>query len=176
MWNMTTQTEMDLLKALRRMHFPYEQAHESAVEYGKVDWTYEPLFFFSPCSPQHLHAHSATSTTTSQQKALKQLYSSVGITATPGCCTYNGFQNKPEVRHSLWSSPGQGWACPMDLGCCRGAWMDIYNPGLVLHGAHCRIQASILIMGIGTHRKTCYSLKAAFWMPCCYILHDVPGT
>lgn len=130
-----------------------------------------------PSSPHAHHStNSATATTTSQQKALKWIYSSVRITATPHCCTENGFQNKPEVRHSLWSSPGQGWAYPMDLGCCRAAWVDIHNPSLVLHGAHCRIQASILIMSIQTHTKTCYPLKATFWMPCCYILHDVPGT
>lgn len=118
------------------------------------------------------HAHhstnSANATLKSQHKALKLQHSFVRITATSHCCTKNGFQHKPEVRqvrHSLWSSFAQGWVCPMDLGCCRGAWMDIYNPGLNLHRAHCRIQTSVPMMGIQTHRKICYPPKATFCMP-----------
>lgn len=45
---MWVQTEMDLLKALRRKYVPYEQAHESSVGCGRADWTHEPLFFFPP--------------------------------------------------------------------------------------------------------------------------------
>lgn len=51
--NMSTQTEMDLLKAPRRKHFPYEQAHQSDVGCGKAEWTHELLFFLPLCSPWH---------------------------------------------------------------------------------------------------------------------------
>lgn len=112
----------------------------------------------------------------SQQKALKRWHSFLRITATPYCCTRNGFQHKPEVRHSLWPSPAQGWACPTGHGCCTGTWVDTHSPGLFLHRALCRTQAAVLMMDIQTHRKICYPLKATFCMPCCYTLHDVPGT
>lgn len=103
----------------------------------------------------------------SQQKALKRWHSFLRITATPYCCTRNGFQHKPEVRHSLWPSPAQGWACPTGLGCCTGTWVDTHSPGLFLHRALCRTQAAVLMMDIQTHRKICYPLKATFCMPRC---------
>lgn len=52
----------------------------------------------------------------SQQKALKRWHSFLRITATPYCCTRNGFQQKPEVRHSL-TQP-----CP-GLSVSHGSWL-----------------------------------------------------